>query len=227
MQIPDKIPDNQMPLSPVDRHIDLLGAESNIHSPADAETYINAILAKYHIDATSVSGLAPLEHRLAVAEYASLTDPSKRIPEARIVDAFNRLMDDWGAEPWTRIAVADFHRFHRIKAGILIPYSVSRNSDGVVADSCRPVEALYLLFLLTLERGMQSGPKLPDLPENFGTGPVFVQSTKATNRVSDADDPITRRYGKYTKVRNAWLESHFNLDPTQELTGLFNLLKIS
>src|SRR5690348_16050707 len=227
MQIPEKIPDNQMPLSPVDRKIDLLGAESSLHSVVDAEAYVKAILAKYKIDSKSANGLTPLEHRLAVAEYAAITDPSKRIPEARIVDAFNQLMHEWGAEPWTRITVADFHRFHRIKAGILIPYSVSRNADGVVADSCRPVEALHLFFLLTLERGMQSGPKLPDLPENFGTCPVFVQSTKATNRVSNADDPITRRYEKYTKARNAWLGSHFNLDPTQELTALFNLLKIS
>lgn len=225
MQIPDKIPDNQMPLSPVDRHIDLLGAESNIHSPADAETYINAILAKHHIDAATVSGLAPLEHRLAAAEYASLTDPSKRIPEARIVDAFNQLMDDWGAEPWTRIAVADFHRFHRIKAGILIPYSVSRNSDGTVADSCRPIEALYLLSLLTMDRGMQ-GSKPPDLPENFGRGPTFLQSARSIALPPNIDSQTMRRNDEYAATRNAWLQGRFNRNPAQELGHLFNILDI-
>jgi len=224
MQIPSKIPAMQLPFSQVDRQIDFLGAESNIQSNSDAQVYIDAILAKYHINTASVPGLAPLMHRLAKAEYSALGDPSKRIPESLLTSTFNGLMDEWGEEPWTRITVEDFHGFHRLKAGTLIPYSVSRNADGSVADSCRPVEAVYLLYLLSIERAGVSG-ELRNLPATFGRGPAVVKSGQVTaNALGSAE--VIRRREQYLKILNAWLQSYFNPNPSQEVGALFGTLHI-
>lgn len=228
MQVPEKIPANQLPFSPVDRQIDALGTASNIHSPADAEAYINAILDKYKIDPATIPGLSPLAHRLAVAEYAAITsDPSKRIPEARIAEAFNRLMDEWGEPKWTRITVEDFHRFHKIKAVTLIPYSVSRDAEKNVAYSYRPVEAVYLFGVLSIDRGLQSNYKtLPDLPS--AKGPVHVDTTKT--RLQPVNNPtkewvaMNRNYTEYLQIRSAWLQGH--PDPAQEIGRLFDALHI-
>lgn len=222
MQVPARIPDNQFPLLPEDRHIDALGTEANIHSPADAETYLNAILAKHKIDTATIPGLSPFAHRLAVAEYAAITDPSKRIPETQLVTAFNEIMDQWGEPQWTRITVEDFHWFHRIKAATLIPYSVSRDAEGNVADTCRPVEAVYLLYMLTTERGLQPD-KLPTLPASFGTKPVFM-SHSASLSVAPFGDDIGRRDTAFRKAENNWLQSH--PDPTQQIGRLFDALHI-
>jgi hypothetical protein len=214
----------ELPVNPVDRNIDALGTESNIHSPADAETYINAILAKYKIETATIPSLRPLAHRLAIAEYAAISDPSKRIPEAQVADVFNRMMDEWGTAQWTRMTVEDFHRFHRMKAGILIPYSVSRDAEKNVADYCRPVEAVYLLFLLAIERGLQSGPKLPDLPENFAKGPMYGEFKDSSLRPFQMDAGVNRRDEEYRKARSAWLQGH--TDPAQEIGMLLDALHI-
>jgi hypothetical protein len=225
VQIPDKIPANQLPLSPVDRRIDLLGVATNIHSEADAVTYIDAILAKGNINATSVPGLPPLVHRLAVSEYAAISDPSKLIPEARITDTFNQLMDEWGEQSWTHVSVEDFHRFHRFKAGSLIPYSVSRNADGTVADTCRPVEAVYLLYMMSIERGMQSGPR-PSMADDFGTKPLLVDMANSRLRLGHPDPDVARRNVEYIKTRNSWLQSHFNFSFVEDIGHLLDTLHI-
>jgi hypothetical protein len=227
MQIPEKIPANQLPLSPKDREIDLLGAQSNIHEPSDASNYIEAIFAKYNVDSASVPGIEPVIHRLAVAEYGAISDSSKRISEAVLADTFNRMMDEWGTAKWTRITVEDFHRFHRIKAATVIPYSVSRNADGTAADTCRPVEAIYLLYMLSVERGMQFGQKISPLAEDFAKGPMFVDQSKSKLVPFRGDAEANRHEAEYLKARNAWLESHFTPDPAQELDNLLDVLKIS
>lgn len=222
----------QLPFDPVDRQIDALGTVSNIHSQADAETYIGAILRHRYrkVDVSSVPGSALLEDRLASAEYAALTtDPSKRISEALLAQTFNRMMDEWGAPRWTRITAEDFHRFHKIKAATLIPYSVSRDAERNVAYTCRPVEAVYLFDLLSIERGLQSNYKtLPDFPNARTKGPVYVDPSKT--RISVMTNPtkewmaMNRNYTEYLKIRSAWLQGH--PDPAQQIGRLFDALHI-
>lgn len=229
MHIPDKIATNEMPFAPEDRNIDFLGA--NIHSTVDAQTYIEAILKRRYpqVDLSSVPGLPVLERRLASAEYAALTDPSERIPEARIVEAFNQLMNEWGTPKWTRITVEDFHRFHKIKAATLIPYSVSRDADGTVANTCRPVEAVYLLEVLSIERGLQYGEELPDLPEGTVKGPSRVDANYSWRSAKQTDKQrvVFRNNIEYLKTRNAWLQSHFDPNPAHQIDQLFDVLHIT
>lgn len=222
MQIPSQIPDNQMPLSPVDRRIDSLGTAANIHSPDDVEAYIDALLGKYEVDADSIPGLPPLVHRLATAEYASLADPSKRIPETRIADAFNQLMNEWGEPPWTRISTEDLHTYRRIKAATLMPYSVSRARDGAVSESCRPVEALYMIYLLSIERGTQSNIR-PRIPENLGMSPLYAQSGTLT--LKSGDPMASERNRAYLDARSRWLQTH--VDAVQEVDLLMKMLQIN
>ena len=220
----------QLPFDPAERLIDSLGTASNIHSPADAQTYIEAILQRRYPTAyiSPVPELQLLERRLALAEYAAITtDPTKRIPESRIADVFNRLMDEWGTPKWTRITAEDFHRFHKIKAVTLIPYSVSRDVEGNIAYTCRPVEAVCLFDLLSIERGLQSNYKaLPDLPNARTKGPVYATgySWVSANSPTKKELDNFRRYREYLNNRSAWLQKH--PDHSQQFTRLFDALHI-
>lgn len=136
-------------------------------------------------------------------------------------------MDDWREPKWTRITVADFHRFHKIKAATLIPYSVSRDAEGNVAYTCRPVEALYLLGLLAIDRSMQYNFKsLPDLPDASIKRPMIATGTydlrpapqTAKNRVMFAHDR------EYQKARSAWWQKH--PDPVEEINRQLDALHI-
>jgi hypothetical protein len=97
----------EFPLSPADRKIDELGAEGRIHTEADAQYYVQAFLYKLGVNKESMGQIETFKLRLARAEYLAVKDPSNRIPEALVADAFNRLMDDWGTPTWTRINNVD------------------------------------------------------------------------------------------------------------------------
>jgi hypothetical protein len=104
--------------------------------------------------------LAEFEEQLARAEYAAVRDPSKLIPESRVVKTFNKLMDEWQMPSWTRISVSELHAFRFTSATAMYPRSVARLPDQTIAPSCRPTEAVLLIFLLD-----NNAPMLPEIRE--------------------------------------------------------------
>lgn len=144
------------PLSSIDTKIDELGKELNIHSARDAEAYINALLEKYRIDDARLPGLLPLKERLVAAEYAAVQDHSKMIQERVVADVFNKIMERWNTPAWTRISPDELHAFRIMISRMRYPNSVPRSPDGHLAHRCRPVEALYLIYLLDSNRRMLS-----------------------------------------------------------------------
>jgi hypothetical protein len=144
-------------LSPMDRKIDELGAEGRIQSEDDAKSYVQALVDKLGFEKRGLPQLSDLKAHLAHAEYMSLTDPSKRVPEALVADAFNELMDEWRTPAWTRVNnVGEMHAFRVVMSLFVNPRSVSRLPDGNIATTCRPVEAVYLVWPLHSQMGIPS-----------------------------------------------------------------------
>jgi hypothetical protein len=178
----------QFPLLPLDRKIDELGVEGRIQSEDDANSYVQALVDRLGFEKKGLPQLSEFKAHLAHAEYMSVANPSKRVPEALVAEAFNDLMGEWGAPSWTRInSVYELHAFRVVMSLIMNPKSVSRLPGGNVSTTCRPVEAVYLLWLLDYQMGIPPAlrEKLADpgwlasLPQNFAAKPPAMRQADA------------------------------------------------
>src|ERR1700675_3156688 len=146
---------NEFPLSVIDRKIDALGDEHRIRSEEDATAYVEALIEKFHIDDNSLPGLAEFKSKLVRAEFSAVLHPENRIPENVVGKIFNQLMDELRMPSWTRVSPQEVHAFRATRSLALYPKSVTRLPDGNLPQNCRPVEALYLLYLLHGNMGVQ------------------------------------------------------------------------
>lgn len=197
------------PLSPIDKNIDLLG--EHITSKADAEAYVNALLEKFRLDESVMPNLDEFKQRLVRAEFSSVQDQGKRIAEGKVADAFNGLMDEWQTPDWTRVSSAELHAFRVTMSLGLYPRSVTRLPDGSVSGFCRPVEALYLIYLLHANMGVS-----PELHDVIKAGRwtekdqhiLPAQGTVRLGMVKKAVD--ARRLHEYRTALNAYLATQPN-----------------
>ncbi len=218
----------EFPLSPIDANINRLSSKSTIHSVQDAEAYIDALLEKYKLDDAKVPGLSALKPRVARAEYAAVLDPTKEVSEALVADVFNKMMNEWVTPLWTRISVEELHAFRVFNGTFLYPAAVSRSASGDVSRSCRPVEAIYTLYLLESNRGVPL--ELRELirqgrwPKNLGDRQPVVESQRL--QLLTRDPVKIKRDQEYLADRNAYFAAHPSLDPAEEVNRLLHTLRI-
>ena len=202
-----------------DRRLDELGRSDHIRTEADAKAYVGAFWERWDPKETNPH-LAEFEERLARAEYAAVRNPHKLIPESRVVKTFNKLMDEWQMPSWTRISVPELHVFRFNPATALYPQSVARLPDQSIAPSCRPTEAVLLIFLLGYGGGNVA--TLPEIREqlrirNSHFPWSFLRQVKELFSTPDipsvAFPPSTppereRREAQYMACRDKYFASH-------------------
>jgi hypothetical protein len=218
-----------LPLSGIDGKIDELGTESHIRSERDAAAYIDALLEKYEVDEARLPGLAPLKARLARAEYATIQDPSKRIAERAVAEAFNKIMDRWHPQTGIRVSIEEFHAARVAMSLMVYPNSVSRASNGHVADSCRPVEALYLIYLLESSRSFLPGIRHLLEASQWPDEDLLMEQRKAGRREVRLGTPVPgefQRDREYFLERTKYLQAHPNLNVAGQIDELFAALGI-
>lgn len=195
---------SQLPLLPMDRKIDELGVEQRIQSEADAALYVQALIDRVGFEKKGLPQLSEFKAHLAHAEYLSVENPARRVPEALVANAFNELMGEWATPAWTHINnVSELHAFRVVMSVIANPRSVSRLPDGTVATTCRPVEAVYLLWLLDYQMGIPPAlrerlhdPKwIASLPQTLEikTSPVVRADTEAPSDAKRRLEYLGRR----------------------------------
>lgn len=132
----------------------------NIHSEADARAYVDAVAEELtghrHMSWTTRS----IRHRVAHAEYEAATDPSRQIPEQRIVDIWSEYVREIDAPAEALVTIAELHNLrdsmylsasqYAWKRGLnqsiwTMPNVYALDADGKVAGGCRAVEALKLI----------------------------------------------------------------------------------
>jgi len=219
---------NDFPLNPVDRKIDELGDERRIRSQEDAEAYVDAILEKFRIDVKSAPILAELKSKLVRAELAAVLHTESRIPETGIVRVFNSLMDEWQMPAWTRVNLEEFHAFRVTASLFLYPHSITRSPDGYVLRTCRPVEALYLIYLLHAKMGVP-----PEIREAVTAG----RWTASDAQVLPPQGPFglgrsrkgsidIQRLRQYKEALANYVAAHPDFDFQDQAKGLFERLGI-
>jgi hypothetical protein len=132
----------------------------NIHSEADARAYVDAVAEELtghsHMSWTTRS----IRHRVAHAEYEAATDPSRLIPEQRIVDIWNEYVREIGAPEEAIVTVTEVHNLRdsmylgasqytwkrELAQSIwTMPNIYALDADGKVASGCRALEALKII----------------------------------------------------------------------------------
>ena len=216
------------PLSPIDRRIDALGAESKVRSEDDARAYVDALLEKFQVDERRLPGVMQFRTNLVHAELSAVLHPENRIPEALVGQIFNELMDELGMPIWTRITPEELHAYRVTMSLALYPGSVSRLPDGNLARTCRPVEALYLLYLLHANMGVP-----PELREAIRSGryptndaralpPVGVYGLQPSRR-----SPIeSQRLREYRAALGAYFAAHPDFRFENQVARFFARLRI-
>lgn len=129
-----------------------------IHSEADAKALVDKI-ADVFADSLPPSWLTSgIRQRVAHAEYEAVSDPSRLIPEQRIVDVWNEYVREIGAPDEALITVAELHNLrdgHFASARDLWSHgqtiwTVSNiyalGPDGKVAEGARAIETLRVLY---------------------------------------------------------------------------------
>jgi len=142
------------------RAIHINDLAGNIHSEADARAFVDAVAEELtghrHMSWTT----RRIRRRVAHAEYEAVSDPSRQIPEQRIVDIWNEYEREIDAPEETLVTVAELHNLRdsmylgasqitwKRELGQSIwtmPNIYALDADGKVASGCRAVEALKII----------------------------------------------------------------------------------
>jgi hypothetical protein len=210
----------------------------NIHSEADARAFVDAVAAQLTEQSDLSWTTLSIRHRVASAEYAAVSDPSRLIPEQRIVDIWNEYVREIDAPEETLVTVAELHNLRdamytssrllwkkqRFAQSLwIIPNVYAVDSDGKVASGCRPIEALKILHDMAYQfqnvriarERLQKGVLASDLARQRQTDqaprPQVVSSHLA---VSTRPNPV--RMAEYR-----YLQAHSQLDYVRLLKRLF------
>lgn len=132
----------------------------SIHSEADARAFVDAVAERLTGNEHQSWTTRGIRHRVAHAEYEAIADPSRLIPEQRIVDVWNEYVRELDAPEETLVTAAEIHnlrdamytssQFMWKREGFpqsiwTIPNIYASDADGKVVDGCRAVEALKIL----------------------------------------------------------------------------------
>jgi hypothetical protein len=132
----------------------------NIHSEADARVFVDTIAERVGEKELPSWATASIRSRVAHAEYEAVSNPSKLIPEQRIVNVWNEYVRELDAPEKTLVTVAEVHNLRDAQYTMnklmwkkeqfpqslwTMPDVYAVGSDGKVANGCRAVEALLIL----------------------------------------------------------------------------------
>jgi hypothetical protein len=177
--------------------INELAAPANITSEESAESYVSVLASQWQMGGSTY---ADVKQRLARAELAAIQDSRRRVSADLVAEAFNRLMLELGAPESMHISGSEVRRFRYNYAQLparafIYPNMFARAADGTLSPDCRPVEALFLLYIL-----------------QYGPNPEAAQGDMSSNnpgrRISSQHPQAMLASGRETEYRTA-LDTYF------------------
>ena len=129
-----------------------------VHSEADADTLVSEIAGVFAKEMPSAWLASGVNERVANAEFHSVRDPAKRVPEQRIVDVWNQYVREIGAPDEALVTAAEIHNLRDgeftaaqylwdrgTQTVWTVPNIYAVGSDGKVAESCRAIETVRVI----------------------------------------------------------------------------------
>jgi hypothetical protein len=129
-----------------------------IHSEADASIFVSEIAGLFARELPPAWASSGIQQRVAHAEYETIRNPAKLIPEQRVVDIWNQYAKEIGAPDEAIVSVAEIHNMRDGSFTIFqlmwargiqtigtMPNGYALGSDGKVAEGCRALEAIRVM----------------------------------------------------------------------------------
>lgn len=196
---------------------------AQIRSEADAREFVDAIAEVFKKDLPPFWATSSVRQRVAHAEYEAVLDPSKLIPEQRIVDVWNRYVREIGSPEETLVTVAEIHSLRdgeQASAQVFwakgsqniwtMPNIYALGEDGRVASGSRTVEAVRVLYDLEnqfsdlrlarerVRRGVTASDLLNRSQGTARAGwkpSILIAVSMGPNPVPEAEQIYIRRHG--------------------------------
>jgi hypothetical protein len=179
----------------------------NLRSPEDARRLVDMIAALFADELPPKWATRKLRNRLAMAEYQSSTDPEMRIPEERIVDAWNRYVAEIGAPQESLVNVTEIHY---LRDSSYVTSRISWNygnqtiwtmtniyavgPDGKIGRDCRTLEALRIVWELANEPENLTGAR-EMVRKGILPSDLFEQSRESSASVKGSGSVSVRSFG--------------------------------
>jgi hypothetical protein len=80
-----------------------------VQSLSDSRRFVDLIAETFADDLPPIWATQIIRDRVAHAEYESVIDPARLVPEQRIADAWNKYVEEIGAPPEALMNVAEIH----------------------------------------------------------------------------------------------------------------------
>ena len=216
------------PRSPADRRIDHLGAEARIQTETDAEAYVAAFVDKFELDEVEPRRINAWKSRLARAEFDAVRHPKKRIPEEVVAAAFNQMMERWKVPAPARVSVDELHILRTAISIQMYPQSMALLAAGQPPPSCRPTEALYLVYLLQARGGfpaeLENVVRTGKWPNTAAADQELPMSLRV--RLSKMSSAEAMRLSAYLAARTRYFADQRDNGFQQEVEELFRKFRI-
>lgn len=144
----------------------------HIQSLDDAQKLVDLVAAEFSDELPPRWATRSIRHRIARAEYEAAYDPGSLIPEQRVADAWNDFLRKIGAPQDSFVTAAEIHilRDSSFVSSQLfwargmqdiwtIPSIYVVGQDGKVANGCRALEVLSVLWQLANEPEVLQGTR--------------------------------------------------------------------
>jgi len=212
----------------------------NSRSLADARVLMDEVARIFAKQLPPMWATHAARDRVARAEYQAATNPAQLIPEERIADLWNQYIREITAPEESLASAAEIHNLRDAsyasgqlfwERGNQSIWTMSNiyaiGADGKVADGCRALESLRVLYDLAnqpenlrgarerLQKGILASDSIREYRERAAAGQV---KSKATIRVEVRANPIEaaeRRYAdergssRLTFLAQGWFEELF------------------
>jgi len=168
-----------------------------IQSLDDARKLVNMVAGEFAKELPPRWATRGIRDRIARAEYAAV-DPGALIPEQHVADVWNDFVEKIGAPPDSFVSAAEIHSLRDSEyvgsqlawaRGIQniwsIPNIWATGPDGKVADGCRALETLNILWILGNQPDALTGAR-----ENVRKG---VRLSDEIKKLSEPPQPGTER----------------------------------
>jgi len=198
-----------------------------IHSEADANALVDKIAELFADTLPPAWVTRGIRQRLAHAEYAAASYPSRLIPEQRIVDVWNEYVREIGAPDEALATVAELHNLRDadLATGEFLHHQglnqsiwtisaiYAMDSDGKLADGCRALETLRIFYDLDMRfdnlrsarervhKGLLVSDELRKRLEN----PPRPQKTAARLEVHVDNNPVRIAEARYVQQHGPYI----------------------
>ena len=196
-----------------------------VHTEADATAYVSEIAALFANELPPAWAQDDLRHRISQAEYMSISNASRLIPEQRIVDVWNAYVREIGAPDEAIVTVAEIHNMRDaefvvaqrmwargIQTVWTMPNIFAVGPNGKVAEGCRAIEtvrvihdldALFQNLRIARDR-VKKGIVLSDEIKNHVGGANSRPQTVSRLEAHSDNSPVRLAEQRYSQDHGSW-----------------------